>query len=120
MTLRKNLSSVWWLSVAILMVCVFAGRMETSFAQSSKYCDGYARDYADRASQSSSRGGALGGAARGAAGGALFGAIAGDAGKGAAIGAGVGAVAGGARKAKSWSYYYDQAYSECMRGGARK
>ena len=85
------------------------------YAQSQSYCQGYARDYADRNSYAASRGGALGGAARGAAGGAIFGAIAGNAGTGAAIGAGIGAVAGGARRANSWQYYYDQAFNDCMR-----
>ncbi len=88
----------------------------TGFAQSRSYCNEYARSYADRNSYYDSGGGALGGAASGALGGALLGAIAGDAGTGAAVGAGIGAIAGGAHEANSWRYYYDMAYSDCMRG----
>jgi hypothetical protein len=120
MALRGNMWRTWCLGVTVLLLLVSFGGPDTGFAQSSKYCDGYARDYADRNSYSASRGGALGGAARGAAGGALFGAIAGNAGTGAAIGAGVGAIAGGARRANNWSYYYDRAYNDCIRRGRRK
>ncbi len=110
-----RLPALFFFAPMIVLLCSLFATPELSFAQKQSYCQGYARDYADRNSHYSSRGGALGGAARGAAGGAIFGGIAGNAGKGAAIGAGIGAVAGGARKAKSWQYYYDQAYSDCMR-----
>lgn len=120
MALRTNMRRTWCWSMTILLFLVLFGWHHLSFAQSSAYCDGYARDFANRNSYYGSGGGALGGAARGAAGGALFGAIAGNAGTGAAIGAGVGAIAGGARRANNWSYYYDRAYSDCMRSKHRK
>ena len=114
--LGKNLRSACLLSVVVFLFCVFFGGVKMSCAQSSAQCEGYARDYANRVSSSASGGGALGGAARGAAGGAIIGAISGNAGRGAAIGAGVGGVVGGARRTRSWSQYYDQAYADCMRG----
>jgi hypothetical protein len=110
---------VCFVSLAVVNICVFLAGSQTGFAQSSTYCDGYARDYANRNSHYDSGGGALGGAARGAGRGALFGAVVGGgkgAGRGAALGAGLGAVAGGARRANSWQYYYDRGYNECMRG----
>ena len=107
---------VFFAGTVIVSVCMLFAAATESFARSRSYCEGYARDYANRNSYYGTRGGALGGAARGAAGGALFGAIAGNAGTGAAIGAGVGAITGGARRANSWQYYYDRAYSDCIRG----
>jgi hypothetical protein len=117
MRLRQRLSLVWCFGVTLVAVCVLLAVSDTGVAQSRPspaYCEGYARDSANRNSHYSSHGGALGGAARGAAGGAIFGGIAGNAGRGAAVGAGVGAIVGGARKANSWQYYYDQAYHDCM------
>ncbi len=99
-----------FLSVGMLVIS------ETGFAQSRSYCREYAQNYADRNSYYSSGGGVLGGAARGAIGGAILGGIAGNAGRGAAIGAGIGAIAGGAHEANSWQYYYDMAFSDCIRG----
>lgn len=110
--------SMYYPSMVIVFIFVFFAGSETSFARSRTYCDGYARDFANRNSHYDSGGGALGGAARGAAGGALFGAITGGrkgARRGAAFGAGVGAIAGGTRRAASWQHYYDRAYNDCMR-----
>ena len=81
------------------------------YQSASYYCDGLARDQANRRSSGST----LRGAGRGAAGGALFGAIAGDAGAGAAIGAGVGAIGGSIRKAESSDSIYRSEYDDCMR-----
>lgn len=116
MVKRMSRFKVLFFVVAVLVsVGMLPALSGVGFAKSESYCQGYARDYADRNSYAASRGGALGGAARGAAGGAIFGGIAGNAGAGAAIGAGIGAVAGGARRANSWQYYYDQAFNDCMR-----
>ncbi len=110
-----KLTTLVFIGAVIVSVSMLPGIAGEGYAQSASYCREYARDYADRNSYYGSRGGALGGAARGAAGGAIFGGIAGNAGKGAAIGAGVGAIAGGARRANSRQYYYDQAFDDCMR-----
>ncbi len=84
-------------------------------AQNSSFCDGYARDYAQR----NSRGHVAGGAARGAIGGGLIGAIAGGssgAGVGALIGGGVGTVVGSNRKSRDYNSLYHSAFNRCMRG----
>lgn len=75
------------------------------------YCDGRARNYADR----NASGGILRGAAEGAAIGAIIGAIAGDAGEGAAIGAALGAAGGTTRQRKSRKSLYRREYNRCMR-----
>jgi hypothetical protein len=87
---------------------------ELSLAQNAAYCDGYARDFAQR----NSRGHVARGATRGAIGGALIGGIVRGgkgAGRGALIGGGVGAVAGGGRKSNDYNALYQRAYSDCMR-----
>ena len=87
---------------------------ETAGAQSSRVCDGYARDYAAR----NTRGTVARGAGRGAIGGALIGGIIGSgkgAGRGALIGGGVGGVAGSARKSADYNTLYNRAYNDCMR-----
>lgn len=75
------------------------------------FCDGLARDIADRQAS----GGTLQGAARGAAGGSIIGAISGNAGRGAAIGAATGALGGTIRKAETWESIYRREYDNCMR-----
>ena len=79
------------------------------------YCDGYARDYAQR----KTRGQVASGAAVGAIGGALIGGLirrGKGAGRGALIGGGVGALTGGAQKSYDYNALYDRAYSKCMSG----
>ena len=106
------------LRISNLFVCAvfltggFALSPHSAVAQNSSFCDGYARDYAQR----NSRGRVAGGAARGAIGGALIGAIAGSAGAGALIGGGIGTVVGSDRKSRDYNALYHSAFNRCMRG----
>lgn len=84
-----------------------------ALALRSKYCDGYARDFASR----NSRGQVAGGAVFGAIGGALIGTT--DhrrrgARSGAAIGGPTGAVAGGTGQSRDYAALYKQAYKDCI------
>ncbi|MGI9477720.1 MAG: hypothetical protein ACR2PI_13540 [Hyphomicrobiaceae bacterium] len=84
-----------------------------ALALRSKYCDGYARDFAG----SISRGQVIGGAAFGAIGGAIIGGIFGGgrgATRGAAIGGGTGTIAGGAQQSRDYAALYKQAYRDCI------
>ncbi|MEA5508380.1 hypothetical protein VB715_01240 [Crocosphaera sp. UHCC 0190] len=84
-------------------------------SRSQSYCEGYARDFADR----NARGGFLRGGARGAASGAAIGAIVdggSGAGTGAAIGSVVGIIGGSARRASDYDSLFQQAFNDCMRG----
>jgi hypothetical protein len=83
---------------------------------SSRLCDSYARDYAERNSR---QGKVLGGAAKGSLLGAGIGALAGGAGAGAAIGATVGVIGGGARRRGDMDRMYNAAYQDCMAGRVR-
>lgn len=83
-------------------------------AQSRGYCDGYARDMADR---STGAGDVLAGTIGGALTGALIGgAIDGGegAGKGAIIGGVGGTVLGGGGAQAKWRRVYDRAFYDCM------
>jgi outer membrane lipoprotein SlyB len=87
----------------------------SALAQNQSYCDGYARDYAQR----NSTGHVARGAARGAIGGGLIGGIIGGGkglGVGALIGAGTGAIVGSDRKSRDYNALYHSAFSRCMRG----
>jgi hypothetical protein len=103
-----------------LAVAVVGGLVATTVgaAAQNAYCDGYARDYADRNTHAGGR--VVGGAVTGAVGGAIIGGIIGGgrgAGTGAAIGAGVGAVGGAASSGPDWRANYNYAYNNCIRGG---
>jgi len=109
----RNLSNMF--TCFLFLAALFALNPDRAQAQSASYCDGYARDFAQR----NSTGHVAGGAARGAIGGALIGGIVRGgkgAGRGALIGGGVGAVTGSARKSNDYNALYNQAYSNCMRG----
>ncbi len=83
--------------------------------RSQSFCDGYARDYADRYA----KGGFFRGGARGAAAGAGIGAIIDGgrgAGTGAAIGSIVGIIGGSARRSSDYDTLHQQAFDDCMRG----
>ena len=84
-------------------------------AQSVRFCENYARDYANRRA----RRGVARGTARGAGAGAIIGGIANGgrgAGRGAAIGAGVGLIAGSGARGNNFDFYYNRAFTQCMRG----
>lgn len=88
-------------------------------ARSSSYCDGYARDYANRTTHAGES--VVGSAVTGAIGGAVLGGIFGgknDVGKGALIGAGVGTTAGAVSSSARWRRNYDYAFDRCMSSGA--
>ncbi|MCX5497049.1 BA14K family protein [Kaistia dalseonensis] len=90
--------------------------MGTAAAQS-RYCDGFARDYADQNSRGSVAGGAVAGGVMGAVGGAVLGGIINGnrgAGTGAAIGGASGALIGAGQGSRQWQSLYDQAYNDCM------
>lgn len=84
-----------------------------TFAQSSRFCENYAHDYARRRSG----GGVVGRTAMGAGAGGIVGGIANGrrgAGRGAAIGAGAGLVMGASQRSNNFDFYYRQAFRRCM------
>lgn len=88
-----------------------------SAAAQSRYCDGLARDFADRNSQGDVAGGAVVGGVMGAVGGAVLGGIINGnrgAGTGAAIGGASGALIGAGQGSRNWQNMYDRAYNDCM------
>ncbi len=105
------------LAGAFLAAIVTVPTMDSASAASRSYCDGYAREQANRASPVGS--GAVPGAVGGAIVGAIIGGIAGGgrgAGTGAAIGAGVGGVGGAAHRSRKWHNVYNAEYNNCLRG----
>ncbi len=98
----------------VVLTAAVLVKPDPAAAQSPRFCDGYARDYAQR----NSRGQVIGGAAMGAIGGALLGGIIGGgrgAGTGALIGGGTGALVGGAQQSNDYNSLYWRAYNQCMR-----
>jgi hypothetical protein len=107
------------IAVISLAAVLVAGSNNVAYAQggrSATVCDGYARDYSNRASR---QGQVLGGAAKGSLLGLGIGAIAGGAGVGAAIGAGIGIIGGGARRRADADRMYNAAYQDCRAGRVR-
>ena len=101
-------------TIAVLGTVLVASAPPASAGQAA-YCDGYARDYANRNAHPVATTGV--GAAFGAGVGCLIGAaVAGRCGTGAAIGAGGGAVAGAANASGKWQRFYNSAYYKCMNG----
>jgi hypothetical protein len=110
-------------AVAILAV---AGAMAVAIGQAAAapqdYCDGVARDYANRYGANSTLGGAAVGGMMGAVGGAVLGGIINGnrgAGTGAAIGGAGGAILGAGQGSHRWNELYNQAFDDCMRNGPR-
>jgi hypothetical protein len=101
-----------WLSLGLLLFQAHDTLAQTS-QRSARYCDSYARDYAQNASR---QGQVLGGGAKGSLLGAGIGAIAGGAGVGAVVGATVGIIGGGARRQNTAERMYNAAYQDCMTG----
>ncbi len=98
----------------LFMVVALAVHPDQASAQNSTYCDGYARDYAQR----NSTGRVARGATRGVIGGGLIGGIVGGGkgfGVGALIGGATGAIVGSGRKSRDYNSLYHQAYNSCMR-----
>lgn len=83
------------------------------------YCDGLARDRADRYSQGDGVGNIVDGAVGGAITGAIIGAIAGNAGKGAGIGAVSGGYGGSRETRNDKKAIYRREYDICMRRHGR-
>lgn len=99
--------------VVIAALALSAG---TAAAQQN-YCDGVARDYANRYAGGNAVGGAAVGGAMGAVGGAILGGIINGnrgAGTGALIGGASGAIIGGTQGGRQWQSLYDQAFADCM------
>jgi hypothetical protein len=97
---------------AFALVGLVAVGSSVAEAADAVYCDGYARNFANKRAG----GNAIGGAVLGGIGGAVFGGILGGnrgAGIGAATGAATGAVVGGS----TWQRYYNQAYYGCLNSG---
>ncbi|AXS42665.1 BA14K family protein [Breoghania sp. L-A4] len=86
-------------------------------AQSRRYCDNYARDYANARNDTGRN--VVGGAVGGAVVGGIIGSVTGSWGRGAAIGSGVGAAAGIGKSSVGWDRDYRRAYNRCMRGEVR-
>jgi len=101
-------------TIAVIGTVLVASAPPASAGQAA-YCDGYARDYANRNAHPVATTGV--GAAFGAGLGCIIGAaVSGRCGTGAAIGAGGGAVAGAANASGKWQRFYDSAYYKCMNG----
>ena len=102
-------------TIAVLGTVLVAGAPPASAGQAA-YCDGYARDYANRnahpmASDRRGCGGRRGPRLR-----RRRSVLAARCGTGAAIGAGGGAVAGAANASGKWRRFYNSAYYQCMNG----
>ncbi len=98
----------------LALITTFA-TIEGAAAQSARYCDRQARDYASRNTNTGEN--AVRGGIGGAIGGAVIGGILGGGkgiGRGAAIGAGVGALGGAAQGNSTWNRHYNYAYRRCM------
>jgi len=107
----RNLSTLF--ACFLFLVADFALIPGPALAQNSSYCDGYARDYAQR----NSRGHVADGALTGAIGGALIGGLIGGgrgAGAGALIGLGTGAIVGSDDKSRHYNSLYHSGYRNCM------
>ncbi len=103
------------LAASALIVLMTLGAVATpsEARRSKRYCDAYARDYANhKAGAQQILGGALGGAVAGGVVGAIVGGNH-SVGKGAAIGAVGGTVLGGISANKKWKKYYNRAYASC-------
>ena len=97
----------------LFLITAFLLHPDRALAQDSAYCDGYARDYAQR----NSRGHVADGALTGAIGGALIGGLIGGgrgAGAGALIGLGTGAIVGSDDKSRHYNSLYHSGYRNCM------
>jgi outer membrane lipoprotein SlyB len=105
--------------------CLFSGFLflgaavavhpDQASAQNTSYCDGYARDFAQR----NSTGHVARGTTRGVIGGGLIGGLIGGGkgfGVGALVGGATGAIVGSDRKSRDYNSLYHQAYNSCMRG----
>lgn len=105
-----------YLFAAGLALAAIAATAGTAAAQQN-YCDGVARDYANRYAGGNALGGAAVGGAMGAVGGAILGGIINGnrgAGTGAIIGGTGGAIIGGTQGGRQWQALYDQAFNDCM------
>lgn len=99
--------------VAVATLLLGLAAANPARAQSARYCDDYARGYAQR---NSAQGQALGRGAVGSLLGAGIGAAFGGAAIGAAVGGGLGLVSGGAQRQQTANRMYNAAYQDCMAG----